>query len=203
MGMTGNQDPQADDAISFGPFRLYAAQRLIESAGAPLQLGARALDILIALVEQAGKVVSKTDLIIRVWPDVTVDEGNLRVHVAMLRKALGDGEAGARYVTTVSGQGYCFVAPIVRSSAPKPPVTVSARAERAHHLPTRLTRMVGRDQIVREISEQLAAKRFVTVAGPARFIFSISVRSTIRCWCRARSPRRSDCWCSRRTRPRA
>jgi predicted ATPase/DNA-binding winged helix-turn-helix (wHTH) protein len=165
MGMI-NDDPQTDDTVSFGRFRLYAAQRLIESAGARLQLGARALDILIALVEQAGKVVSKNDLMARVWPDVTVDEGNLRVHIAALRKALGDGEAGARYVTTVSGQGYCFVAPIARSSAARPQVAVSSRPERAHNLPTRLTRMVGRDQIVREISDQLAAKRFVTVAGP-------------------------------------
>jgi predicted ATPase/DNA-binding winged helix-turn-helix (wHTH) protein len=164
--MIDNRDLQADDTITFGPFRLYAAQRLIESAGAQLQLGARALDILIALVEQAGKVVSKNDLITRVWPDVTVDEGNLRVHVASLRKALGDGEGGARYVTTVSGQGYCFVAPIVRSSAARAAAAVSARPERAYHLPTRLTRMVGRDQIVREISDQLAAKRFVTIAGP-------------------------------------
>src|ERR1700722_11112769 len=164
--MIGNQDLQADDNITFGSFRLYAAQRLIESAGDRLHLGARALDILIALVEQAGKVVSKNDLLTRVWPDVTVDEGNLRVHVAALRKALGDGEAGARYVTTVSGQGYCFVAPIVRSSAGRAALTVTARPERAHHLPTRLTRMVGRDQIVREISDQLAAKRFVTIAGP-------------------------------------
>jgi DNA-binding winged helix-turn-helix (wHTH) protein len=114
MGMIDNQDPQTDDTVSFGPFRLYAARRLIESADTRLQLGARALDILIALVEQAGKVVSKSDLMMRVWPDVAVDEGNLRVHVAALRKALGDGEAGARYVTTVSGQGYCFVAPIFR-----------------------------------------------------------------------------------------
>jgi predicted ATPase/DNA-binding winged helix-turn-helix (wHTH) protein len=164
--MIGNQDLQADDAITFGPFRLYVAQRLIESAGVQLQLGARALDILVALVEQAGKVVSKNDLMTRVWPDVTVDEGNLRVHVAALRKALGDGEAGARYVTTVSGQGYCFVAPIVRPSAARPPVTVSARPERAHNLPPRLTRMVGRDQIVREISDHLVAERFVTIAGP-------------------------------------
>src|ERR1700722_5021009 len=118
--MIGNQDLQADDNITFGSFRLYAAQRLIENAGVRLQLGARALDILIALVEQAGKVVSKNDLMTRVWTDVPVDEGNLRVHIAALRKALGDGEAGARYVTTVSGQGYCFVAPIARSSEARP-----------------------------------------------------------------------------------
>ena len=116
----GDAGAIADDVISFGPFRLFAAQRLIERAGSPLHLGGRALDILIVLTEQAGKVVSKQELMARVWPGVTVDEGSLRVHVASLRKALADGEAGARYVTTLTGQGYCFVAPITRANAPAP-----------------------------------------------------------------------------------
>src|ERR1700692_3371840 len=116
-----NRDFETGDAISFGPFRLFTAQRLVERAGAPLQLGSRALDILIVLVEHAGEVVSKKDLISRVWPDVTVDESGLRVHVAGLRKALGEGQAGARYVSNVPGRGYCFVAPIGRPVAAKPP----------------------------------------------------------------------------------
>ena len=78
----------ASDVVTFGPYRLFAAQRLIEREGIPLHLGARALDILIVLTEQAGKVVSKHDLMARVWPGLTVDEGSLRVHVASLRKAL-------------------------------------------------------------------------------------------------------------------
>src|SRR6267142_1903697 len=102
------ENPQTDEIISFGPFRLYAAQRLIEREGVPLHLGGRALDILIVLVEHAGEVVSKNDLMARVWPGVTVDEGSLRVHVAALRKALGDGESGARYLTTLNGAGLLF-----------------------------------------------------------------------------------------------
>ena len=155
-----------DEVISFGPFRLYAAERLIESKGVPLHLGGRALDILIALVEQASRVVSKSELMARVWPDATVDEGSLRAHVAALRKALGDGEAGARYVTTLTGQGYCFVAPVTRSSEPRLPMTASSKPGQAHNLPTRLTRMVGRNQTVQEISDQLKTERFVTIAGP-------------------------------------
>jgi predicted ATPase/DNA-binding winged helix-turn-helix (wHTH) protein len=151
------------DFISFGPFRLFAARRLIERTGIPLHLGGRALDILIALTEQAGKVVSKHDLMARIWPGVTVDEGSLRVHVASLRKALGDGEAGARYVTTLSGQGYCFVAPITRANAPEPSM---AQRPMPDQLPARLARMVGRDQTVQEISGLLAAERFVTIVGP-------------------------------------
>src|SRR6478735_1290507 len=92
-------DPGVTGAVAFGPFLLQAAQRRIEKNGSPLQLSARAFDILVALIEQAGTVVSKDDLMTRVWPGVTVDEGSLRVHVAKLRRTLGDGEAGARYLT--------------------------------------------------------------------------------------------------------
>src|SRR5258708_4378508 len=166
MSQGNKENPQTDEMISFGPFRLYAAQRLIEREGVPLHLGGRALDILIVLVEHAGEVVSKNDLMARVWPDVTIDEGSLRVHVAALRRALGDGESGARYVTTLSGRGYCFVAPISRSNALSVPPTQNSATYHPQKLPTRLTRMVGRDETVREISAQLAAGRFVTVAGP-------------------------------------
>ena len=96
-----------NEVISFGPFRLYPARRLLERAGVSLRLGGRAFDILSVLVEHAGSVVGKTELTARVWPGVTIDEGCLRVQVAALRKALGDGEAGNRYVTTSTGQGYC------------------------------------------------------------------------------------------------
>jgi len=166
MSQRIKENSPSDEVISFGPFRLYTAQRLIEREGVPLHLGGRALDILIVLVEQASEVVSKNDLMARVWPDSTVDEGSLRVHVAALRKALGDGESGARYLTTLTGQGYCFVAPISRSSAPRPLETVASKPGHVHNLPTRLTRMVGRDQTVQEMSEQLKTERFVTIVGP-------------------------------------
>jgi len=114
--MTDERPPLAADLISFGPFRLCPAHRSLEKAGSPIHLSARALDILIVLVERAGEVVSKKKLMARVWPDVTVDEGNLRFHIAALRRALEDGQSGARYVTTIAGRGYCFVAPISRSN---------------------------------------------------------------------------------------
>jgi predicted ATPase/DNA-binding winged helix-turn-helix (wHTH) protein len=162
-----NEDPPVKDVVSFGPFRLSAPERLLERAGAPLQLGSRALDILIALVERAGEVVSKKELMARVWADVTVDEATLRVHVAGLRKALGDGRTGARYVTNVPGRGYCFVAPIVRPvRAPPPPAADASFSDPSRRLPPRLTRIVGRDEVVRSISEQLTARRFVTILGP-------------------------------------
>src|SRR5580658_6050647 len=101
---------------AFGPFRLVPGARLLERGDEPVELGGRALDILIALVMQAGNVVSKGDLLSSVWPDTVIVESALRVHVSSLRKALGDGRCGARYITSVAGRGYCFVAPVVRGT---------------------------------------------------------------------------------------
>src|SRR5216684_3116156 len=151
--------------VSFGPFRLFATRRLLEKDGVPLNLGSRALDLLVALVERATEVVSKRELMARVWPDLVVDEGSLRFHIASLRKVLGDGQSGVRYVTNIAGRGYCFVAPICRSTA-KPALAGSPVADRAAKLPTRLLRMVGRDETAQTISAQLLGQRFVTVVGP-------------------------------------
>jgi DNA-binding winged helix-turn-helix (wHTH) protein len=88
--------------VSFGPFRLFAAERQLKKGDEPLQLGSRTLDTLIALVERAGEVVTQRELISRVWPGVTVQEANLRIHIASLRKALGDGREDARYIVTAA-----------------------------------------------------------------------------------------------------
>jgi DNA-binding winged helix-turn-helix (wHTH) protein len=101
----------SQDVLSFGPFDLFGRERLLKKAEEPIPLGDRALDILITLAERAGEVVTHKELIERVWPDVNVDETNLRVHISALRKALGDGRDGARYISSVAGRGYCFVAP--------------------------------------------------------------------------------------------
>ena len=105
---------QTEEGISFGPFTLRVRERLLTREGVRLELGARALDILIALISAPNEVVSKKDLMARVWPDVTVEEGSLRFHMASLRRALGDGRGGARYIATLAGRGYCFVAPVSR-----------------------------------------------------------------------------------------
>src|SRR5580704_10244281 len=104
--------------ISFGPFQLFASGRRLLRDEVPVEVGSRSLDILIALVERGGEVVRKKELVARVWPDVIVDETSLRTHVARLRKALGDGREGARYIANVPGRGYSFVAPITRTAAP-------------------------------------------------------------------------------------
>jgi predicted ATPase/DNA-binding winged helix-turn-helix (wHTH) protein len=164
--MTTEQQLPAKDEVSFGPFALRVAERRLEKQGNPVHLSARALDILAVLIERAGEVVSKKELMARVWSDVTVDEGSLRFHIVALRKALGDGQSGARYVTTAAGRGYCFVAPVSRSKVAEPAVAKDPVFERSHRLPARLTRMVGRDDAIRQILKQLAADRFVSIVGP-------------------------------------
>ncbi len=154
-------------AVSFGPFRLFPDERLLEREGVPVHIGGRALDILIALAERAGEVVSKTDLFARVWPDVTVDEGSLRFHVTALRKALGDGQSGARYIVNAPGRGYALVTPLSRPATPDepraapPPVPNVPRT-----LPVQLSRMIGRADTVQRLSDELALYRFVTLVGP-------------------------------------
>src|SRR5258708_36568439 len=98
--------PVSQEVICFGPFRLSTAERLLEKNGVRVRLGSGALDILIALVECPTEVVCKKELIAKVCPDLVVDEGSLRFHVAALRKALVQGRSRARYRTHLSGRGY-------------------------------------------------------------------------------------------------
>jgi predicted ATPase/DNA-binding winged helix-turn-helix (wHTH) protein len=164
--MDDRRSSQSNDVVSFGPFSLFAAERLLKKADEPIPLGDRALDLLIALAERAGEVVTHKELISTVWPDVTVEESNLRFQMATLRKALGDGRGGVRYVSTVAGRGYCFVAPVTRSTAARTvPVTGIATTERVQKLPPRPARMVGRDDTVRALAEQLQVRRFVSIVG--------------------------------------
>ncbi|WP_315802216.1 ATP-binding protein [Bradyrhizobium sp. SZCCHNS3002] len=152
-----------DSAISFGPFRLFPKSRLLEKDGAPLHIGGRALDILIALTQRPGEVVDKRELVQRIWADVHVDEGSLRFHIAALRKVLGDGGKSARYVVNVPGRGYCFAAPLTQP--PVAPAAVEAAAPRAP-LPPSLAKMIGREDVVEKISSGLSQHRFITVVGP-------------------------------------
>jgi len=167
MALPDEKGHRAYDEWFFGPFRLLVSERLLERDGTHVPLGARALEILIFLVERPGEPVTKTDLIARAWPDATVSEGSLRFQINALRKVLGDGQSGARYIITLPGRGYCFVAPVSRSSGTESlGGAASLVPEPSHRMPTRLTRTVGRDDAIQAISAQLATKRFVTIVGP-------------------------------------
>ena len=106
----------AERSIAFGPFRLLPRQRLLLEAGKPVHVGSRALDLLIALLEQPGELLSKDQLISRAWPSTHVVEGNLKFQISALRRALRDGQEGRRYLETSPGQGYRFVADVTVES---------------------------------------------------------------------------------------
>jgi predicted ATPase/DNA-binding winged helix-turn-helix (wHTH) protein len=154
---------QAGGAIAFGPFHLLPTRRLLLEADRPVRLGSRALEILIALIERPGELVSKAEIIARVWPDTFVEEGNLKVQVAGLRRALGDSRGSNRYLATIPGRGYRFVAPVTRMDEPSLP---RATAEAAHHLPAPMTPMVERTDSVDALTAQTPQQRFITIVGP-------------------------------------
>jgi len=95
--------------VSFGQFRLLPAQFLLLEGDEPVRLGSRALEILIVLLERPGELVSKQELMSRVWPNIFVEPANLTVHISALRRALHDGRDGNRFIINVPGRGYSFV----------------------------------------------------------------------------------------------
>jgi predicted ATPase len=153
-------------AICFGSFRLLLGQRLLLEGNKPLRLGSRALDILIALVERPGDLVNKEELIARVWPNTFVEPANLTVHIAALRRALGDGRRGNRYIVNVPGRGYCFVAPVNMSEKLRPSSLELLVVEHAHNLPATNTRLIGRENVVAGLSARFSRDRFLTIVGP-------------------------------------
>jgi DNA-binding winged helix-turn-helix (wHTH) protein len=105
-------EPASAKEVSFGKFRLLPTQFLLLEGDKPVPLGSRALEILIALLERRGELVSKQDLMARVWPNVFVEPANLTVHMSALRRALRDGQGGNRFIINIPGRGYCFVASV-------------------------------------------------------------------------------------------
>jgi predicted ATPase/DNA-binding winged helix-turn-helix (wHTH) protein len=171
-----------DETFIFGSFRLIPAQRALLDDGKPLRLGNRALDILITLVEHAGETISKEQLIAHTWPDTVVDDGALRVHIGALRKALGDGRAGRRYVANNPGRGYAFVAPVTREH-PRPATVAPNGAAADGNLPALLTRIVGRHDVIVGLAAQLARRRFLTIVGPGgigKTTGAVAVASAVR-----------------------
>jgi predicted ATPase/DNA-binding winged helix-turn-helix (wHTH) protein len=155
------------EAISFGPFRLFPTERLVEKNDVPIHIGGRSLDILICLAERAGEVISKRELVARVWADIHVDEGSLRFHVAALRKALGDGRDGARYVANIPGRGYSLVSPASHLTVSEGvEVTTTGSTSQSHTLPQRVLKVIGRDETTEKLIEELLNRRFVTIVGP-------------------------------------
>jgi len=117
--------PSDDTIYVFGPFTLNVSARRLSIDGKPVALGSRSFEILVALVQRRGEVVSKEDLLARAWPNVHVEEHNLKVHVSALRRALG--KDGRRLVINVPSRGYSFVGALVDSQSPVRPASIELK----------------------------------------------------------------------------
>lgn len=145
----------------FGPYEVKPAQRAVTARGEPVALGARAFDVLVALIERRDRVVGGSELFDVVWPGLVVEENNLRQQVAAVRKALGPGT-----IATVPGRGYRFALPL----EDEPPATPSpaASAARLHHgnLPAHLPALIGREPELEAIVPLAEQAPLVTLVGP-------------------------------------
>jgi predicted ATPase/DNA-binding winged helix-turn-helix (wHTH) protein len=153
----------AERLVSFGPFHLLPAQRLLLEGDKPVRLGSRALDILIALVERPGELVGKDELMARVWPNTVVEESNLKFQISALRRTLGGGN---RYLVNIPGRGYCFTAPVTRSDGQVPSARQATGEKQVHNLPAHPTRVIGRADTVNRLAARLPRQRFLTIVGP-------------------------------------
>lgn len=164
-------------AFVFGPFRLLADRRELMAHGVPVPVGQRAFDILLLLVRRHGQLVTKDELMTEVWPGIVVEENNIQVHVSALRKMLGAGGDAQRYLLTIPGRGYRFVAPVECLSADQPNTSTTAAPEQAaalaaaesrtpsNNLPYQLSSLIGREAEVGGVKADLASHRLVTLTG--------------------------------------
>jgi len=140
-------------------------ERLLLEADTVVRIGSRALDILIAMVERPGQLISKEELMAKVWPNLHVEPANLTVHIAALRRLLGDGKNGNRYLINIPGRGYRFVSSV--SHTPKE--TSSAKPVTApctNNLPAQVVGLVGRNETLNILTGRLGQDRLLTIVGP-------------------------------------
>lgn len=151
--------PDPTPSYAFGPYQLIPARRALLAEGQEVALRGRALDLLLAMIERRDRVVTKEELLELVWPGRVVEEGNLTVHVAGLRKLLGQG-----VIATLSGRGYRFVAPVSETPGALPsPLPAAASPPAAPPAP--LTRLIGRQDDLDCLVTRLQEARLVTVVG--------------------------------------
>src|SRR6476646_1448196 len=138
---------EAQGAVEFGRFRLLPHRRELRADGVAVELGSRAFDVLMVLTEARGGLVTKDEILSRVWPDTVVEENNLVVQISGLRKALAEDRD---LIRTVSGRGYRFIGEIRTSVAlpetgPEPEVVPDASTSSSSDLPTPVSRLIGRE----------------------------------------------------------
>lgn len=155
----------AETVLQFGDFQFHPYKRLLLQGERPVRIGSRALDILQVLIARPGEIIAKEAIIAQVWGDTVVEEINLRVHIAALRRALGEGRTGERYIANVPLRGYGFVGMVeaqvlAAGQALVSPVTPEGR------LPVMLMGLVGRDSLIRRLLAQLPHTRLLTLVAP-------------------------------------
>ncbi|PZN30975.1 MAG: hypothetical protein DIU71_11000 [Proteobacteria bacterium] len=165
-----------EDIVAFGSFQLNRTRRILSSAGRRIAVRSRAMEILVALTERAGAILSNRELLQRVWPGMVVEEGTIRVHVALLRKVLREVEPDSDFVHNVTGRGYRFVAPVVRQrpsgDAPMAESSGSMVLQRClpplrrNDLAVLPDPVFDSDRSACMLGERLARARLVTVTGP-------------------------------------
>lgn len=163
--------------FGFGPYRLNPAARVLLRGDDLLAVGSRAFDILVALVQNHGQVLSHGEIMAFAWPGLNVEASNIRVQMTHLRREIGCGENGNRYIASVAGRGYSFVAPVIWEEASDPdqawPANLSddqssdngSYAATATSLPPCLSHPIGRDGSVSKLSQMVAKRRFVSIVG--------------------------------------
>jgi predicted ATPase/DNA-binding winged helix-turn-helix (wHTH) protein len=152
----------AVSAIEFGRFEILPHRRELLADGAPVELGGRAFDVLMALVEAHGYVLSKNDLMARVWPGRVVEESGLQVQISTLRKALG---SERDLIRTVAGRGYQFVGDVRGITMAAAPVSPLAPSSVLTNLPKAVSELIGRDAELRSVSDLLLTHRLITLTG--------------------------------------
>ena len=155
--------------LAFGAFRLSVRDRTLSGETGPISLPSRAFDVLLTLIESRASVVSKDDLMRRVWGDLIVEENNLYVQISAVRRALGP---EGRYILTIPGRGYRFIGDLSREAADRRPdagagelKSQELESERGN-LPVQMTPLIGRQPELAALCALFRAARLVTVVGP-------------------------------------
>ena len=183
--------PSLSAEYSFGPFRLAASERELFNGDVRVSMSQRALTVLIALVERAGELVSKRELMDHVWPNTVVDDSNVKVQVAAIRRTLARVSDGEHYLATVVGRGYRFVAPVIRELRPVRNANVIGPANKGSSIPVALVRPIGRSEIVEALVRRLDTSRLLTVVGPGGIGKTLVALAVARCVAAAA---RDDVW---------
>src|SRR6266567_2479499 len=151
--------PEVPAVIEFGRFKVVRHRRELLADGRPVELGGRAFDTLMALIDARGTVLDKDQLLSLVWPDRVVEENNLPAQIAVLRKVFG---ADRHLIRTVAGRGYQFTGEIHTAAAAAPAPSPPSRMT---NLPEAVSELIGREAELGEVTAMATAHRLVSLVG--------------------------------------